>query len=150
MPCITSRSTLRPTRTVPRTPLQRLLSTGTSASATSWWGTSGRAGRPCGRASTALPEIVAGAIKDYGRGIVIGDEQSHGKGTVQRVLPLDPPGKPPQLGALKLTTQKFYRINGHSTQLRGIRSDIVLPSITNFVSNFCARPFLSSFKKHMF
>jgi len=84
--------------------------------------------------SASASEIVAGAIKDYGRGIVIGDEQSHGKGTVQRVLPLDPPGKPPQLGALKLTTQKFYRINGHSTQLRGIRSDIVLPSITNFVS----------------
>ena len=81
--------------------------------------------------SASASEIVAAAIKDYGRGLVVGDDQSHGKGTVQTVLPLDPPGSKPRLGALKLTTQKFYRINGSSTQLRGVRADVTLPSITN-------------------
>lgn len=84
--------------------------------------------------SASASEIVAAAIKDYGRGLVVGDDTSHGKGTVQRVLPLDEPRSQPQLGALKLTVQKFYRINGASTQLRGVMADVSLPSLTNAAS----------------
>lgn len=87
----------------------------------------------CNRMSASASEIFAGAIKDYGRGIVIGDSTTHGKGTVQNVMPVGT-----QLfqffnrkdhGALKMTINQFYRVNGDSTQNLGVKSDIVLPSV---------------------
>ncbi len=82
--------------------------------------------------SASASEILAAAIQDYERGVVVGSASTYGKGTVQRMVDLDmlvPPAynsvKP--LGAMKLTTQKFYRINGGATQLKGVASDIVLP-----------------------
>lgn len=87
--------------------------------------------------SASASEIVAGAIQDYGRGIVVGDETTHGKGTVQQVLDIGRLGargrSPEKLGALKLTIQQFYRPDGMSTQQRGVPSDLVLPSFTNEV-----------------
>ncbi len=76
------------------------------------------------RASASASEIVAGALQDYGRAIVIGDSKSHGKGTVQTVLPLGSE----KYGSLKVTTASFYRINGASTQMKGVQSAIVIPS----------------------
>jgi carboxyl-terminal processing protease len=73
------------------------------------------------RLSASASEIFAGAIQDYGRGIVVG-EQSFGKGTVQSLVPL-------QEGQLKITESKFYRISGDSTQHRGVIPDIVYPSL---------------------
>ena len=86
--------------------------------------------------SASASEILAGAVQDYGRGIVVGDSTSHGKGTVQSLVNLnqlvfgaeDPPS---YFGALKITMQQFYRPNGDSTQKRGVLSDIVLPSISD-------------------
>jgi len=81
--------------------------------------------------SASASEIMAAAIQDYGRGIIVGSKQTFGKGTVQRFIPFDrmirgnEDLKP--LGALKITIQKFYRINGGATQLKGVASDIVLP-----------------------
>ncbi len=87
----------------------------------------------CNRLSASASEIFAGAIKDYNRGIVVGDTTTHGKGTVQNVMNvasrLSLFGK--DRGALKLTISKFYRVNGDSTQNKGVVSDIVLPSILN-------------------
>ena len=86
------------------------------------------------RLSASASEIFAGAIKDYGRGIVVGDQTTHGKGTVQNVMPVPPRqlfnliGNASQ-GALKLTIQQFYRVNGDSTQNLGVRSDVVLPDM---------------------
>lgn len=84
--------------------------------------------------SASASEILAGAIQDYGRGIVIGDQATHGKGTVQSLLDLgsqlDRSLNPPKWGALKITMQQFYRPNGESTQKQGVISDIVLPSLT--------------------
>ena len=81
--------------------------------------------------SASASEIFAAAIQDYKRGIVIGSTSTYGKGTVQRNIPF---GKPTdffsgrtEYGAVKLTFQKFYRINGGSTQLRGVTPDVVLP-----------------------
>jgi len=76
------------------------------------------------RSSASASEIVAGALQDTGRALVLGDTQTHGKGTVQTVLPMG--GE--QFGSMKITTARFYRINGSSTQVKGIASDIVLPS----------------------
>ena len=86
--------------------------------------------------SASASEILAGAVQDYGRGIVVGDTTSHGKGTVQSLVNLnqlvfgmeDPPSF---FGALKITMQQFYRPNGDSTQQRGVLSDVVLPSISD-------------------
>jgi carboxyl-terminal processing protease len=84
--------------------------------------------------SASASEIFAGAIQDYRRGLIVGDPQSHGKGTVQSLLDLGrqifPIPNAPDLGALKLTMQQFYRPNGDSTQNLGVQSDVVLPSIT--------------------
>jgi carboxyl-terminal processing protease len=87
------------------------------------------------RLSASASEIFAAALQDYGRAVVIGDAQSFGKGTVQTLIEVDrfmpsfaASGKS---GAVKLTIQKFYRVKGGSTQLRGVNSDIVLPSITD-------------------
>lgn len=81
--------------------------------------------------SASASEIFAAAIQDYNRGIVIGSTSTYGKGTVQRNVGLDPAAgflnSNSDLGTVKLTLQKFYRINGGSTQLRGVASDIVLP-----------------------
>jgi carboxyl-terminal processing protease len=81
--------------------------------------------------SASASEIFAAAIQDYHRGIIIGSTSTYGKGTVQRNIGLDPENgfsmSNSDLGTVKLTLQKFYRINGGSTQLKGVYSDIVLP-----------------------
>lgn len=80
--------------------------------------------------SASASEIFAAAIQDYGRGVIIGSTSTYGKGTVQRNIGIDKNGfsfSNSELGSVKLTLQKFYRINGGSTQLRGVSSDIVLP-----------------------
>jgi carboxyl-terminal processing protease len=79
------------------------------------------------RLSASASEIVAAALQDYGRAVVVGDSKTHGKGTVQTVLPLSRLTE--DLGSLKVTTASFYRIAGGSTQLRGVTPDIVLPSL---------------------
>jgi carboxyl-terminal processing protease len=88
------------------------------------------------RQSASASEIFAAALQDYGRAVVVGDKNTFGKGTVQTILPI---GRFTSLlgshseddGALKLTIQKFYRVAGGSTQLHGVASDIVLPSLTD-------------------
>lgn len=78
--------------------------------------------------SASASEILAAAIQDYKRGIIIGSKQTYGKGTVQNVVDLNRfVRNTDDLGALKTTTQKFYRINGGSTQLEGVSSDVVMP-----------------------
>ncbi len=77
------------------------------------------------RASASASEIVAGHLRDTGRAIVVGDVRSHGKGTVQSVLPMGLD----KYGSMKLTTARFYRVDGRSTQVKGIESDIHLPSL---------------------
>jgi len=77
------------------------------------------------RTSASASEIVAGALQDYGRAVLVGDSQSHGKGTVQTVMPLGSE----KFGSMKVTTASFYRINGASTQRKGVGSDIVIPSV---------------------
>jgi carboxyl-terminal processing protease len=88
------------------------------------------------RLSASASEIFAAALQDYGRAVIVGDERSFGKGTVQTVLDLGRLMSPFSLGstdagALKLTIQKFYRVRGGSTQLKGVESDIILPSLTD-------------------
>ncbi|RYG02918.1 MAG: tail-specific protease, partial [Chitinophagaceae bacterium] len=86
--------------------------------------------------SASASEIFAAAIQDYNRGVIIGSTTTYGKGTVQRNIGLDKilgmTNSNSDLGTVKLTLQKFYRINGGSTQLRGVSSDIVLPDITEY------------------
>lgn len=85
--------------------------------------------------SASASEIFAAAIQDYKRGIIIGSTSTYGKGTVQRTISLNPDSDNPffanrkveDLGSVKLTLQKFYRINGGATQLRGVTPDIVIP-----------------------
>ena len=77
------------------------------------------------RLSASASEILAAALKDYGRAVIVGDSRTHGKGTVQTVVNV---GKNPEFGAIKLTTAVFYRITGDSTQLRGVIPDIYIPS----------------------
>jgi len=81
--------------------------------------------------SASASEIFAAAIQDYGRGVIIGSTSTYGKGTVQRNIGLDRETgfsmSNSDLGTVKLTLQKFYRINGGSTQLKGVTSDVVLP-----------------------
>lgn len=77
------------------------------------------------RASASASEIVAGHLKDTGRAIVLGDSTTHGKGTVQTVMGMGPD----KYGSMKITTARFYRINGSSTQVKGVEADIRLPSL---------------------
>lgn len=78
--------------------------------------------------SASASEIFAAAMQDYHRAVIIGSKQTYGKGTVQSVLDLNKyHNLDEDLGALKITIQKFYRINGGSTQMEGIHSDIMLP-----------------------
>ena len=84
------------------------------------------------RFAASASEIVAAALQDYGRAVIVGGEFSHGKGTVQAVVDLDGYVSPmaksySPLGALKITIQKFYRVNGSSTQYKGVTPDIILP-----------------------
>ena len=86
--------------------------------------------------SASASEILAAALQDYKRAIVIGSKQTFGKGTVQNVMPLNNIVRSSEhgdLGALKLTTQKFYRVNGGSTQLKGVSSDIVVPDRYSYI-----------------
>ena len=84
--------------------------------------------------SASASEIFAGAMADYGRAVIVGDEASFGKGTVQ--VPRGLADYMPYFssregcGMIKVTTQKFYRVGGASTQLKGVASDIVLPTVT--------------------
>jgi carboxyl-terminal processing protease len=89
------------------------------------------------RFSASASEILAGALQDYGRALVVGDSSTHGKGTVQSLLQLStimrrvgvlPTADP---GAIKYTIRKFYRASGASTQLQGVTPDIVLPSVNS-------------------
>ncbi|MDX6766495.1 MAG: carboxy terminal-processing peptidase [Candidatus Methylacidiphilales bacterium] len=88
--------------------------------------------------SASASEITAGALQNYGRALIIGDQSTHGKGTVQTVQEIGRylagiTGKPPEAGAIKLTIQKFYLPNGHSTQVRGVVPDINLPSLNDYL-----------------
>ena len=87
----------------------------------------------CNRLSASASEIFAGAMKDYHRAIIVGDRTTHGKGSVQNVMQVA--GRlsflGPDRGALKLTISKFYRVNGATTQKKGVESDVVLPSLLN-------------------
>ncbi len=87
--------------------------------------------------SASASEIFAAAIQDYKRGIIVGSTSTFGKGTVQKNVPvgkaLDMFSGKTEFGALKLTFQKFYRINGGSTQLKGVTPDIVLPDYYDFM-----------------
>ena len=81
--------------------------------------------------SASASEIIAAAMQDYKRAIILGSKQTFGKGTVQNVFDLNrmiTGGTYGDLGALKVTTDKFYRINGRSTQLEGVKSDVVFPN----------------------
>ena len=86
--------------------------------------------------SASASEILAAAMQDYKRAIIIGSKQTYGKGTVQNVIDLNQTVRSNEygdLGALKLTTQKFYRVNGGSTQLEGVKSDVVVPDRYSFI-----------------
>lgn len=88
--------------------------------------------------SASASEIVAGALQDYGRAVIVGSEHTHGKGTVQVIMDLDDNltlrnmRQYMPLGALKITTQKFYRVSGDSTQYRGVVPDIILPDRSQY------------------
>ena len=87
--------------------------------------------------SASASEILAGALQDYNRAVIIGNEKSFGKGTVQNVIDLNRfiSNSSYDLGALKITTDKFYRINGESVQLEGVKSDIIIPDSYKYIFN---------------
>ena len=92
--------------------------------------------------SASASEIFAGAIKDYKRGIVVGDSRTHGKGSVQSMMPLAQQNRlfgsltnPPQYGALKLTIQQYYLPGGTSPQIKGVEADIVIPSLIDYIKD---------------
>jgi len=90
------------------------------------------------RFSASASEIAAAALQDYGRALVVGDSSTHGKGTVQNMNPLRPFVRPTTAaatndpGVIKITIRKFYRINGASTQLKGVVPDIILPDVLDY------------------
>lgn len=83
------------------------------------------------RASASASEIVAAALQDYGRALIVGDHKTHGKGSVQTVMPLIAADE--SYGSLRLTCATFHRIDGGSTQLKGVESDIILPSTLEYL-----------------
>jgi carboxyl-terminal processing protease len=83
------------------------------------------------RMSASASEIVAGALQDYGRALLVGDTSTFGKGTVQTIVPLSQIFHQLGLGEVKITIRKFYRPSGASTQLKGVAADLVLPSETD-------------------
>ena len=86
--------------------------------------------------SASASEILAAAFQDYRRGIVLGSKQTYGKGTVQNMIDLNKiisGNTYGDLGAMKLTTDKFYRINGGSTQLEGVKSDVIFPNRYSYI-----------------
>lgn len=86
--------------------------------------------------SASASEILAAAMQDYGRAVVLGSKQTYGKGTVQKFIDLNRfmrSNKLGDMGSLKITSQKFYRINGGATQLKGVNSDIVVPDQYSFI-----------------
>ncbi|MFZ5797395.1 MAG: tail-specific protease [Desulfobulbus sp.] len=91
--------------------------------------------------SASASEILAAALQDYGRALIVGGDHTHGKGTVQSIvdmnrnLPLLHRKQYEDMGALKVTIQKFYRINGESTQYKGIEPDIVVPTILDYLKS---------------
>ncbi|GAB4340038.1 MAG: carboxy terminal-processing peptidase [Desulfobulbaceae bacterium] len=91
--------------------------------------------------SASASEILAAALQDYGRALIIGGDHTHGKGTVQTILdlnrnlPVIHRRQYEDLGALKVTIQQFYRINGESTQYKGIEPDIVVPTILDHLKS---------------
>ena len=91
------------------------------------------------RFSASASEILAAAMQDYGRAVIVGGEHSHGKGTVQAVLNLNQGAimsmLGSQMGALKVTIQKFYRITGGSTQYKGVTPDIIIPDPYGYTKN---------------
>jgi carboxyl-terminal processing protease len=89
------------------------------------------------RFCASAAEIVAGALQDYERAVIVGSSATHGKGTVQAVLDLDRQAKQPgePLGSYKLTIEEYFRVSGGSTQLKGIVPDVLLPDPTSFVDS---------------
>ena len=90
------------------------------------------------RMSASASEIVAGALQNYGRAIIVGDSSTHGKGTVQTLLEMknfsrELGDSPIKTGAAKITIQKFYLPNGSSTQLRGVIPDITMPTVDDYL-----------------
>lgn len=89
--------------------------------------------------SASASEILAAALQDYHRAVIVGSGQTHGKGTVQHLISLDrevpPRWKKGKLGSLKLTIQKFYRINGGSTQMKGVMPDIIIPDDKTYLES---------------
>lgn len=89
------------------------------------------------RYSASASEIVAGALKNHRRAIIVGDRSTHGKGTVQSLLPMNSPFYPSHAGgkksAAKITIQKYYLPSGESTQLSGVKSDIAMDSVNDFL-----------------
>ncbi|MHB0753964.1 carboxy terminal-processing peptidase [Polaribacter sp. M15] len=85
--------------------------------------------------SASASEIFAAAMQDYKRGVILGGNQTYGKGTVQNVLPINQfyPKYKKDLGYIKMTIQKFYRVNGGSTQKEGVYSDIAMPSRLSYM-----------------
>ncbi|MFC1462179.1 carboxy terminal-processing peptidase [Verrucomicrobiota bacterium] len=82
------------------------------------------------RLSASASEIVAGALQDYGRAVVVGDSKTHGKGSVQTIMKI---GVDRKYGSIKITSAIYYRITGKSTQLDGVKPDIVVPSAWNYL-----------------
>jgi len=86
--------------------------------------------------SASASEILAAALQDYNRAVILGSKQTYGKGTVQNIVDLNnviSGNTYGDLGSLKITTDKFYRVNGGSTQLEGVKSDIIFPNRYSYI-----------------
>jgi carboxyl-terminal processing protease len=85
--------------------------------------------------SASASEILAGAMQDYHRAVIVGTGPTHGKGTVQALINLDPDGDKPVLGVVKLTIEQFFRVSGSSTQREGVTPDITLPNPNSYIKS---------------